>query len=426
MTNDPSNLGLIRVEAGNYREALQKISERFGRDVSIISTRQVKRKGVMGVFGTTGVEVYVTTRARHEEFLDDRANRERESALAPRGARGAQAAQAAAAAPSAPTADELGRMLKTLETQVQSLLGSAPPAARPSRATATRGTGASAAASATAAANAARAANPIVEAAAALVERAGIGAEAGEEILERIARRRVPAGIDRGAQEASAIARRHVAELCRAKIPPCTPIQPRAAAAGPHVVALVGPTGVGKTTTIAKLASLFHLVERKKVALLTLDTYRIGAVDQLRKFSEIMQVPLTVVGPGDGVAPAIARHRDCDLVFIDTAGRGQRDAERLADVGGLLHGVGSLEVHLCVSLTTAKDTIVEVAKNFRAVPYHRVVITKLDEAVRRGVLLDLFQAAKAPVSYITCGQEVPQDIQPASVERLEGLLLGDE
>ena len=184
----------------------------------------------------------------------------------------------------------------------------------------------------------------------------------------------------------------------------------------PKVVALVGPTGVGKTTTLAKLAAHFQLVEKKRVGLVTLDCYRIGAIEQLRRYAEILGLPLrTVTQPGN-TAEAIEGFSDCDVILVDTAGRSQKDQERLVEVRDLLGEIGEVEVHLCLSLATAPEAMFAATESFRLVGYDRIIFTKRDESYRKGYLWDLFGLSQAPVSYVTCGQEVPEDIQEATRE----------
>ena len=189
---------------------------------------------------------------------------------------------------------------------------------------------------------------------------------------------------------------------------------------------LVGPTGVGKTTTLAKLGALFSITEHAKVGFVTLDTYRIGAVDQLRRYADIIRVPLEVVTPETSLHQAIDRLGDAEVILIDTAGRSQKDADRIHELREMLSEIGDLDVHLCLALSASPEAILAAAENFRVVGYSRLLITKLDEAYRHGVLLDLFARAKTPVSYLTTGQEVPDDIHPATLERLEDLILGED
>ena len=193
----------------------------------------------------------------------------------------------------------------------------------------------------------------------------------------------------------------------------------------PRTIALVGPTGVGKTTTIAKLAATFKLKQKKKVGLITLDTYRIAAVDQLRTYANIIGVPLHVVTSPDELIEALGRCAGCDTVLIDTAGRSQRDDPRLEQLQSLIAVADPHEVHLVLSSTCSQSVLFEVAEKFSQVRTDRIIFTKLDEAVSFGVLLNVARKVNKRLSYITTGQEVPHQIEPSTPARLAALLLGE-
>ncbi|MEM7167122.1 MAG: hypothetical protein AAF581_16795 [Planctomycetota bacterium] len=268
--------------------------------------------------------------------------------------------------------------------------------------------------------------HPILAPAEEILAKQGFSHEARAEILEELLTRRLP-GCSEDPEEQAALARVQLTELIRPKIPPCMPISMDAEhqCAGPQVVMVVGPTGVGKTTTIAKLASPLQLLQGKSVGLVTLDTYRIGAIDQLQRYAEIMGLPLQVVQPGDHLPASLKALQGCDVIFVDTAGRNQRDQEHLREVRALFEGVANVETHLCVAMTSSRDTVIDVVENFGAMEFNRILITKMDEAPRGGALYDLMQVARVPLSYLTCGQEVPDDIQAASVDRVLRHLLGE-
>lgn len=192
----------------------------------------------------------------------------------------------------------------------------------------------------------------------------------------------------------------------------------------PHTIALVGPTGVGKTTTIAKLAANFKLQQRKRVGLVTLDTYRIAAVDQLRTYAEIIGVPLRVVNSGGELADAIATYGDCDVVLIDTAGRSQRNDQRLDELAQILKSADPDEVHLVLSSTCTQRVLLEVVERFSTIRTDRVIFTKLDEAVSFGVLVNVLRTVNKQLSYVTTGQEVPHQIEPGDRDRLAALVIG--
>lgn len=194
----------------------------------------------------------------------------------------------------------------------------------------------------------------------------------------------------------------------------------------PRVIALIGPTGVGKTTTIAKLAATFRLKQQKKVGLITLDTYRIAAVDQLQTYANIIGVPLRVVTTAEELSEAIDAFSGCDAVLIDTAGRSQRDDPRLAHLRGLLDAAEPDEVHLVLSSNSSMSVMLETAERFSKVRADRILFTKLDEAVSFGVLLNVARRVNKQLSYVTTGQEVPHQIEPSSTERLAALVTGDQ
>ncbi len=194
----------------------------------------------------------------------------------------------------------------------------------------------------------------------------------------------------------------------------------------PRTIALIGPTGVGKTTTIAKLAATFKLKHKKKVALITLDTYRIAAVDQLRTYAGIIGVPLHVVAQPDEIQKALDQCKGCDVVLIDTAGRSQRDDQRLTQLTAFLDAAKPHEVHLVLSSTCSQKVLMEAVQRFSQVRTDRIIFTKLDEAVTFGVLLNVLGKADMRLSYVTTGQEVPHQIERGCPNRLAELVLGQQ
>ncbi len=204
------------------------------------------------------------------------------------------------------------------------------------------------------------------------------------------------------------------------------PTSPPAGEGVRRVMALVGPTGVGKTTTIAKLAARFALAEAKSVGLITVDTYRIAAVDQLRTYAEIIEVPLrTVLSPGE-LHQAVHAMGDKDVILIDTAGRSPNDRMRLNQLRGFLSAAGADEVHLVVSAASNRAAAARTVENFLPLGANRLIVTKLDEAETFGTILNVGVAAGAAFSYVTTGQEVPDDIEPVESRKLAELVLGAE
>ncbi len=270
-------------------------------------------------------------------------------------------------------------------------------------------------------------------------------------------------------------------ETVERMLPPPGPVQVEAPGT-PKIVVLVGPTGVGKTTTIAKLAAHFKLREGRRVGLITTDTYRIAAVDQLRAYADIMSLRLEVVFTPEEFRRAIGRLAECDLILVDTSGRSHRDTQRLGELRAFLDAaraavadgatpgrrarrvksalrndtndleskpstplaasqgertrsfpaglsvdalpaVASIEVHLLLSCTCDQAQLLQVAERFSTLGVDRVVFTKLDEAVGIGVVLNVASRLGVQLSYLTTGQDVPDDIEVGHRRRIAEMLL---
>ena len=191
----------------------------------------------------------------------------------------------------------------------------------------------------------------------------------------------------------------------------------------PRIIALVGPTGVGKTTTTAKLAAMYALNRGNKVALITMDIFRVGAVEQLKTYTKIMGIPLEVASTPKELERAVERHSDCDLILIDTAGRSHKDSDKLEEMKGFLETTIQSDIYLCLSATT-KDRELEVILNrFSIFPISKVVFTKLDECESVGCIVNLLLKANLQIAYFTTGQRVPEDIEVATSEKLAELIL---
>jgi flagellar biosynthesis protein FlhF len=191
-----------------------------------------------------------------------------------------------------------------------------------------------------------------------------------------------------------------------------------------RLVALVGPTGVGKTTTIAKLAANFRLREKRRVGLITVDTYRIAAVEQLRTYADIIDLPMEIVATPREMHQAVARMGDLDLILMDTAGRSPRDEVKIQELKSMLAEAAPDEVHLVLSSVASAATLAKTAEQFATVGTSALILTKLDEALSLGNLLPLVQASRLPLSYLTHGQNVPDDIAPADAGRLARVVMG--
>ncbi|MCA9472422.1 MAG: flagellar biosynthesis protein FlhF [Nitrospirales bacterium] len=189
------------------------------------------------------------------------------------------------------------------------------------------------------------------------------------------------------------------------------------------IVMLVGPTGVGKTTTVAKLASLATQVERpRKTVLITLDTYRIAAVEQLRVFAKILKLPLEVAMSPRDLCSCIARHPEAELILIDTAGRSPRDRTGQEELKVIAEQQLKIETHLVLAAPTTESVLHDVIQQYRSIPIHRLLFTKLDEITHYGKLFNLLHYTGLPLSYVSMGQRVPEDLELASSRRVVELL----
>ena len=192
---------------------------------------------------------------------------------------------------------------------------------------------------------------------------------------------------------------------------------------GPRIMAVVGPTGVGKTTTIAKLAAMHALNRRVSVAMVTTDNFRVGAVEQLKTYAKIMDLPLEVVASAQELAKALAMHADKDLILIDTAGRSPKDSERIDEMRGYLECHPGIEAYLCLSATTRSRELDEIVATFGALPITKLLFTKLDESRTFGCIVDAYLKHKMPLSYFSTGQKVPEDIEVATSRKLASMVV---
>ena len=222
----------------------------------------------------------------------------------------------------------------------------------------------------------------------------------------------------------AALVKARVTELLEDEIKVAGPIQTVADKC--RVVALVGPTGVGKITTIAKLAANYRLREKRRVGLITVDTYRVAAVEQLRTYADIIDLPMEVVATPREMHEAVARMSHLDLVLRDTAGRSPRDDVKIQELKSMLSEAEPDEVHLVLSSTAGSKNLISTAEKFAEVGTTAMVLTKLDEAHSLGHLVSLVRECPLPVSYLTDGQNVPDDIGVAERASMAAMLLGVE
>ncbi len=189
-------------------------------------------------------------------------------------------------------------------------------------------------------------------------------------------------------------------------------------------VALIGPTGVGKTTSVAKLAARFALLEGKRVALVTTDTYRLAAVDQLYRYGELMRLPVREVSSPAKVRGVLEDLGEMDLVLLDTAGRSQRDDIKMNDLRLFLEAARPDETHLVLSGTSSYRHMLAAVEKFSRFDVDHVLFTKLDEAASCGLLLNVLLRLKKSLSYVTTGQSVPDDIEVGDADKLARLIVG--
>ncbi|MGQ9454264.1 MAG: flagellar biosynthesis protein FlhF [Armatimonadota bacterium] len=386
-------------EAPNLREALDRAREELGEDAVILNTRHVRSPGLLGIGGSSKVEL--TAAASDEEWVH-KPGEAVPSSCTPGGVRSSTAGQGVS-------------MKKNVATAVDlSPSGSADAGRARLDNYSTGGT-----------------ATEIADIKWEL-KRLGLIVEnllaprmsAASEILQRTPESTpllVRAGVD------GEIASRQLSEIVGIEDPhklvSALAMKLEEFASPPdltdsRVIALVGPTGVGKTTTLAKLAARYSIEHRKSVALVTIDTYRIGAVEQLRTYARIMGIPLEIASTPGELARAIDRHSGCDLVLIDTVGRSHRNERHLLEVKSFLDTADGLETHLVVSASLSFGVMKEVAERFRMFAPVRLIITKLDEVQMCGALVNLPFMTSLPISCTTSGQNVPQDLEFADANVL--------
>jgi flagellar biosynthesis protein FlhF len=189
------------------------------------------------------------------------------------------------------------------------------------------------------------------------------------------------------------------------------------------VTMLVGPTGVGKTTTLAKLAARYKIQEDCSVALITFDTYRIAAVEQLRTYADLIGVPLKVVNNPEELKEAIKSFSDRDLILVDSAGRSPKNEAKMRELKEMVDAASPDELHLVLSMSVQNDVMKDTLERYADFHVHKLLLTKLDECVHYGIILSIISRTQKPIGYLTVGQEVPDDIELATSETLSRLVL---
>ncbi|GAB4246361.1 flagellar biosynthesis protein FlhF [Deferrisoma sp.] len=398
-----------KFQAVDMAEALRKIKEELGPDAVILSTRQVKPgKGVFGMLGRPILEVTAAA------DLDD---------LAKRAGPPVPPARAEPAPPPRPGPAPDGGAILALQADIDSLREELDLLARRPRP------------------GPADAVTSEVRALVAKVERLLEETGRFERLKLAPALRRLHDHLEAIDVDPSLAARvlgflqqkvdegavppgREVAafrQLVSRTVRVAGPLEP--GTDGPRVAVFVGPTGVGKTTTVAKLAARFALQENRRVGLLTVDTFRIAAVEQLKTYANIMGVPIRVALDRASFVEAVRGYADRELVLVDTAGQSPRDEESLAELLELLPPEVEAEVHLVLSVTTRGRDLERILRHYAAVRPSRLLLTKLDETECHGPLLGLPLVSRLPLSYLTTGQNVPDDIEEARPDRVAAYLV---
>ena len=382
--------------ANSMQEALQQVRNKLGPDAAVLHTRQL-RGGVLGwllggdrIEVTASASVHVPSRLPEEIGGIDLAE---------------PAVEAAAdlelggtyAAPQ--TFDYRGKMRGDLENQIADLHSMVEDLCRDRQTTSD-----------------AELPNSLFCLYTDLID-AEVSEDLARELVDRLRK-------DAGETEDSVLLKARTARMIEEEISVSGPIETTPGTC--RIVALVGPTGVGKTTTIAKLAANFRLREKRRVGLITVDTYRIAAVEQLRTYADIIDLPMEVVSTPREMRAAVDRLSDMELILMDTAGRSPRDEVKIQELKSMLSEAQADEVHLVLSSSAASQGLVKTAEKFASVGTSSLLLTKLDEATGLGNVLPLLRECGLPLSYITNGQNVPDDILSAEPKRLARMILGME
>ena len=410
-------------------EALDKVRSMLGSDAMIVSTRTFRRGGVLGFGGREVVEVFAAdTRSRIENVKRENSNRSRHSephnpaarsagkAVLPKAKdlllSGTEVTSAAGAFPMSedttdPAAGEQGQVPPTGGTAApyNEFAAALSQIRQEIRQFVSRTGGVR------------QFSHPFLSECYDLLISREVDPQIADRVVQVISNLRIPDGFPDPARVRAIV---H-AQLTNLFAPP-PPIDVRTR---PRLIALVGPTGVGKTTTIAKLAARAKINERLRVGLVTLDTFRIAAIDQLEKYAEIIGLPMAVATQPQELREVIDefREREVDLVFVDSAGRSHRDEIKMAELRAFMSVLPEVEVHLVLSTTTHGTTLENVASRFSSIGFDRVILTKVDESVSFGALVKTLCTIARPVSFLTDGQNVPDDIMAGHPERLADLVL---
>ncbi len=351
-----------RFVANDVQEAMAKVKAELGDEAVILHVRQVREGGILGFFGRMMTEV---TAAVEEKKATTHISAEVGEKPA--------------------YSEEMREMRKVMEQMSQKIndLGSTPKAKGLSK-----------------------------------LHRDLIDKELDETVVKRLVKKVEKLGARAGTAEIHNLLTQELTNSFK-DVAPIVPMGKK-----PLVAALVGPTGVGKTTTIAKLAANFSLIEKQKVTLVTADTYRVAAVDQLKTFAEIIRAPVEVVVSPNSAIEAIQRHQDKDLILIDTAGRSPNNQIQMSELRAFLEKAQPDRVFLTISATTRVKDMLDIVEKFDFPCIDSLIFTKLDETSTYGGIVSVLNKTKKPLAYLTNGQSVPDDIILANPQYVVRHILG--
>ncbi len=376
-----------RYEAPTIQEALMKVKKDLGPEAVILYTKTFRKGGVLGLFGRPMAEI---TAGVDLNLLDDVAKRKGVPVPVSDRTEGPllKTTATAAVAPPPPmgSLDPARAKVKALQRELNEMKTS-------SLATVLRDL------------------NPadtsiLLSEGFNKVKKKMVRQEVEDFLIQRIIKGMIAEKIDpEKNEELSAWLRQFVAGTVKIA-PPSTAVNFQ------KVIAFVGPTGVGKTTTLAKLAARYSLMERKKVAMVTADTYRIAATEQLKTYGRIMGIPVEVADSAEDISGILAKYKNMDLVLVDTAGRSPSNEEQLEELKRFIARSQPDEIHLVLSATTKYYDMIRIIERFgAAVPINRMIFTKLDETRFYGAFLNLMNNFQIPLSYYSTGQNVPDDLE---------------
>lgn len=358
------------------QEAMQKVKDEMGKDALILSTRKIRQKGIIGWFKRPLIEVVAA------------ADESSEGNFTPRRIVPANATNYA----SPVRQDDTSKVLEKLEAQIS---------------------------------NMGEILNKLTSGFKTMENHAGPGIKREYvPYYEMLVKNEVNEGIAKDIIEKAGLIHERSStdfERClkRVLMEHIGPSRPLEVSPGSRkVVVFVGPTGVGKTTSLAKLAAIFSIQKQMKVGLITADTYRIAAVDQLKIYAEIMEIPLSILYSPREMLAALEEHRDKDVIFVDTAGKSIRDRAQEKEILELISLSKADEVYLVLSCNTSYSGCLNIIKSYSFLPDYKLLFTKMDEASNYGVILNCRYISGKPLSYIATGQSVPDDIEVADPNKL--------